>query len=272
VTSQTTLDRIVAATQARVEALGARRDALVAAAAAAAAPQALRWREAFAGDAVSVIAEVKRRSPSAGSIAPSMDPVQHASAYVAGGAAAVSVLTEPTFFGGTIDDLERIREAVPVPVLRKDFILDPVQLYEARVAGASAVLLIVRILGDDQLHGLADRAHELGLATVIEVHDERELDRALQHSPDTVGVNARDLETFHVEPATLQRLLGRIPPDLVALAESGMSSRGDVERAASWGADAVLVGTAVASAADPATSVHDLTGVSRQPRGGGVRT
>lgn len=222
------------------------------------------------GDRVSVIAEVKRRSPSAGEIAPNLDAAAHASAYVAGGAAAVSVLTEPTFFGGTMGDLEQIREAVSVPILRKDFILDPVQLYEARAARASAVLLIVRILPEGQLRSLAEQAHDLGLATVVEVHDEKELDQALEHAPETVGVNARNLETFEVDPATLQQVLGRIPSEVIALAESGMSSRNDVERAASWGADAVLVGTAVASAVDPAGGVRDLSGVARRPRGGEV--
>jgi len=268
VTSETTLDRIVAATRARVATLDAQREALVLAARSAAEP--VPWRKAFAGDRVSVIAEVKRRSPSAGAIAPGLDPVAHAMAYVAGGAAAVSVLTEPTFFGGTMDDLELVRRAVSVPILRKDFILDPVQLHEARTARASAVLLIVRILRVGQLRSLVGQAHDLGLATVVEVHDEEELDQALEYAPEMVGVNARNLETFDVDPATLQRLLGRVPPGVIALAESGMSSRSDVERAASWGADAVLVGTALASAGDPARRVRDLTGVARRPRGGEV--
>lgn len=261
-TTQTTLDRILDATRARVAALRDRRDAL--ASAAAAAPDPAPWRYAFTRDDVAVVAEVKRRSPSAGAIALDLDPVRHAAAYERGGAAAVSVLTEAAHFGGSLDDLKHVRAAVTLPLLRKDFIIDPVQLYEARLAGASAVLLIVRALGDTDLRRLMESARTLGLACVVEVHSEAELDRAVGHAPDTIGVNARNLETFDVSPTVVERLLPQVPEQMTALAESGMSSRADVERVAAWGADAVLVGTALATSADAAQAVRALTGVARR--------
>lgn len=216
---------------------------------------------------VAVIAEVKRRSPSAGAIQPDADAVALASAYAAAGAAAVSVLTEPTFFGGSLDDLERVARAVPLPTLRKDFIIDPVQLYEARAAGAAAVLLIVRALERERLFELAAAAHAIGLATLVEVHSAEELAAAIEARPTAIGVNARDLATLAMESDLHAALVPRVPADLVAVAESGLASRADVVRAGWLGADAVLVGTAVGRSADPGAALAALVDVPREPRG-----
>jgi len=236
-------------------------------AAADAAPMAAAWDGAFGGEAVAVIAEVKRRSPSAGAIAPNLDPARLAASYQAGGAKGISVLTNERFFGGTMQDLEAVQRMVAIPVLRKDFILDPVQLYEAKAAGASAVLLIVRVLDLLQLKELSALAAELGLGALVEVHDEKELDVAMRLSPACIGVNSRDLETFRVDVSATQGVLRSIPKEVVAVAESGMEQREDVELVASWGADAVLVGTALAGSAKPAEAVRTLTGVRRYERG-----
>jgi indole-3-glycerol phosphate synthase len=235
--------------------------------AADAAPEAAAWDGAFGGEAVAVIAEVKRRSPSAGVIAPDLDPARLAASYQAGGAKGISVLTNERFFGGTMQDLEAVQRMVAIPVLRKDFILDPVQLYEAKAAGASAVLLIVRALNLVQLEELSALAAELGLGALVEVHDEKELEVAMRLSPACVGVNSRDLETFQINVSAMQDVLRSIPKEVVAVAESGMEQREDVELVASWGADAVLVGTALAGSAEPSEAVRTMTGVKRHDRG-----
>lgn len=215
---------------------------------------------------MAVIGEVKRRSPSAGVIAEGLSPAGHARAYVSGGAVAVSVLTDPVHFGGSLEDLAEVVRSVPVPVLRKDFILDEPQLYEARIHGASAVLLIVRVLEAGALRELAAGAKEVGLGRLVEVHGPEELDRALEVAPETVGVNARDLETFLVDVEGIEAVLRAVPGDTIAVAESGLATRADVERVAAWGADAVLVGTAIAASADPAGAVRGLAGVARVGR------
>lgn len=260
----TTLDSILASTRHAVSALERRRPELERAAHATAAPPP--WSAAFTGQALSVIAEVKRRSPSAGPIAPVVDAARQARSYERGGARAISVVTEAIHFGGTVADLERVRSATDLPLLRKDFMLEPVQVYEARAAGASAVLLIVRALDAARLGDLVTLARELGLGQLIEVHDARELDRALALEPETVGVNSRDLATLEVRPEVLRTVLPLVPPGVVAVAESGLAHRADVERVARWGADAVLVGTALSRAADPAVAVGALVGVPRLGR------
>jgi indole-3-glycerol phosphate synthase len=224
------------------------------------------WTAALAGPHVSVIAEVKRRSPSVGSIARDLEPAQHARAYELGGASAISVLTEARYFGGCLGDLNRVSEVVTIPVLRKDFILDSVQVYESRAAGAAAILLIVRALDPVALHDLSTLAGELGLGAILEVHDLKELDIALQVSANCIGVNSRDLATFQVDLTTLAGVLDEVPSHVVAVAESGLKNRADVEKVASWGADAVLVGTVLASASDPCSAVRDLTGIARHGR------
>lgn len=261
----TTLDALLAAARTRAEALKPRARELEREAAGVGPTP--NFAAALSGEEVGVIAEVKRRSPSAGAIQPGLDPVAHAVAYQTGGARAVSVLTEPDHFGGSLEDLTRVAVAVNLPVLRKDFILDELQLLEARVAGASAVLLIVRALPGGRLRDLAREAASLGLGTLIEVHTEAEVDRALGESPSAVGVNSRDLATFMVDLRLAERLLGSIPSGVPAVAESGIEDRKDVIRMAAAGADLVLVGTAVAREQDPGAAVRGLVGVVRRQTG-----
>jgi indole-3-glycerol phosphate synthase len=215
---------------------------------------------------VGVIAEVKRWSPSAGAIRAVLDAVAHARAYAAGDAVAISVLTEEAHFGGSLEDLSRVVEAVELPVLRKDFILDELQLLEARAAGAAAVLVIARILTPARLRDLTREARRLGLGVLLEVHTTAELNAALEVEGATVGVNSRDLDSFAVDLATAERLLPLVPPEVVAVAESGIETRSDVERMAAAGADHVLVGTALARLAEPGPAVRALGGVPRCQR------
>jgi indole-3-glycerol phosphate synthase len=255
---------ILDATRHRVRELESRRAVLERAAAdAGPVPD---WRGAFAPGVVGVIAEVKRRSPSAGAIAPRLDPGVLARAYADGGAAAVSVLTEGPHFGGSLADLAAARRAMGRPVLRKDFLLDPVQLLESRAAGASAVLLIVRVLDGERLRELADLAADLGLARLVEVHSPAEFDAAAALAPEAIGVNSRDLDTFEVRLDAAAPLLAGIPPGVLAVAESGITTREDVRAVAAYGADAVLVGTALARSPDPAAAVAALTGVASRFR------
>jgi indole-3-glycerol phosphate synthase len=184
-------------------------------------------------------------------------------AYAAGGAAAISVLTEPQHFGGSLTDLADARAAVSIPLLRKDFVLDRTQLWEARAAGASAVLLIARALEPALLDELTAEAIALGLEPFVEVRSEQELARALATGAPAIGVNQRDLETLAIDPEVAERLLPLVPRARVAVSESGVRDRGGVERAAANGADAVLVGSALSAAADPAAAVRALTGVAR---------
>ncbi len=232
------------------------------------APVPVPWGSGLRQDDVAVIAEIKRRSPSKGDIATQLDPAAHARAYVRGGARGISVLTEGPHFGGSLDDLAQVRASVDTPLLRKDFVVDPAQIYETRIVGASAVLLIVRALDSAELRELASLARELRLAILVEVHTPTELERAVLLEPDAVGVNSRDLETFQVDTIRAAAILRSIPEHLVAVAESGLHTRADVECVAECGADAILVGTAVASSAKPADAVRALTGVSRCRRSG----
>jgi indole-3-glycerol phosphate synthase len=224
-------------------------------------PPALDPMPMFRAAGSSVIAEVKRRSPSKGDLADIPDPAALAAAYERGGAAAVSVLTEERRFGGSLDDLRAVRAAVRIPVLRKDFVVEPYQLLEARAAGADLVLLIVAALDDVALQSLHDHARELGLTALVEVHDEPEAERALAVGADLVGVNARNLKTLEVDPATF----GKVAPlltDVVRVAESGVSGPADVRRFVGEGADVVLVGEALVRDGDPETAVRAMTGVS----------
>ena len=222
---------------------------------------------AVRGFDVALIAEVKRRSPSKGAIAPTLDAPTQAQAYVAGGAAAISVLTEPAHFGGSNSDLRAVRAAVAAPALKKDFHVRPIQLVEARGLGASAALLIARALSPDRLREMTDTARRLELEVLIEVRDEAELERALDCGASMIGVNNRDLETLIIDPSTAERIVPLIPSGVVAIAESGVSSRSDVERYADCGADAVLVGSSISAAADPTGATRALAGVPRRARG-----
>jgi indole-3-glycerol phosphate synthase len=259
-----TLGRIVAETAEYVAALEVIRGDL--ARAAAAAPAVPSLASALRASTVSLLAEVKRRSPSKGPIAEGLDAVDQATAYLAGGAAGVSVLTEPLHFGGSVDDLVAVRERVRIPVLKKDFHIAPVQLLEARGLGASAALLIVRALSPDVFIDLMDTGRSIGLELLVEIRDEEELQRALGAGARMIGVNNRNLETLEIDPATADRLLPLIPADVVAIAESGVKTRADVERYAAFGADAVLVGSILSAAADPVAATRALTGVPRVTR------
>jgi indole-3-glycerol phosphate synthase len=260
----TTLERILATTKAALPALHTRRSEIEASALRAPAPPRLlsRWTPSR----VALIAEVKRRSPSAGTISAELDPVSHGIAYARAGASAISVLTDGPYFGGSLEDLREVARAVPVPVLRKDFILDELQITEARAAGAAAVLLIVRALSPIRLAELLRVTWSMGLDALVEAHDARELDVALEAGAELIGINSRNLDDFRIDIVASWALLACIPPERVAIAESGMATEADVQRAAEAGADGVLIGTALSGAADPAGLVAALSSVERQGR------
>jgi indole-3-glycerol phosphate synthase len=210
-----------------------------------------------------VIAEVKRSSPSKGDINPGLDLARQVKAYEAGGAAAISVLTEPTRFRGSTDDLVLARKSVALPLLKKDFHVDIAQILEARSLGASAALVIVRAVPPARLKDLMTAAADVALEILVEVRDERELDLALSLGADLIGVNNRNLETLEIDTATSLRILPLVPRGVIAIAESGFKSAADLERVAGAGADAVLVGSEVSRAGDPEAAVRSLTGVMR---------
>lgn len=224
-------------------------------------PAPLDPMPAFRSPGLSVIAEVKRRSPSKGDLADIPDPAALASAYAAGGADAISVLTEQRRFGGSLADLRAVRAAVPTPLLRKDFVVTGYQLLEARAAGADLVLLIVAALEDPQLLDLHQQARELGLTVLTEVHDEDEIARALSVGADLVGVNSRNLKTLDVHPDTFGRLAPLLPDAVVKVAESGVSGPADAARFLGEGADVVLVGEALVRDGDPRAAVAAMRAV-----------
>ncbi|HET6167116.1 MAG TPA: indole-3-glycerol phosphate synthase TrpC [Marmoricola sp.] len=210
---------------------------------------------AFRSEGLSVIAEVKRRSPSKGDLAQIADPAALATAYAAGGADAISVLTEGRRFSGSLSDLDAVRAAVETPLLRKDFLVTDYQVTEARAHGADLVLLIVAALDDTQLRDLHQAVHGLGMTPLVEVHDEAEVERALAVGAALVGVNARNLKTLEVDPDAFGRLAPLLPGDVVRVAESGISGPDDAARYAALGADVVLVGEALVKHGDPTTAV-----------------
>lgn len=212
---------------------------------------------------VRVIAEVKRASPSRGALADIADPASLAADYAAGGAAAVSVLTEQRRFGGSLADLAAVRARVDIPVLRKDFVVDPYQVLEARAYGADLVLLIVAALSDTQLSELAAQAWEIGLTPLVEVHDEAEAARAVAAGATVIGVNARDLRTLEVRRDTFARVVPELPEDVVRVAESGVRGPRDVTEYVKYGADAVLVGEALVTGSHPKSAVSDLLSAPR---------
>ncbi len=209
----------------------------------------------------SVVAEVKRRSPSKGDLAPIPDPTTLAGSYAAGGAAMISVLTEERRFGGSLADLRAVRAAVDAPLLRKDFVVTDYQVLEARAAGADAVLLIVAALDDDTLRRLHEGARDLGMVVLVEVHDEAEAERAVALDAELIGVNARNLKTLDVDPEAFARLAPHLPDDRVLVAESGIAGPADVEVYAALGARAVLVGEALVRGGDPEAAVRAMTGI-----------
>jgi indole-3-glycerol phosphate synthase len=217
---------------------------------------------AIAAPGLSVIAEIKRRSPSRGVLREDLDPRHLARSYEDGGAAALSVLTDREFFGGSEQDLQEARACVRLPVLRKDFTIDEYQVYEARALGADAVLLIVRVLSRTQLCELLAAAAAVGLAALVEVHDEAELETALACGAVLIGVNNRDLRTFGVSLEVARRLRPRIPPGCLCVAESGVETREDVRVLESLGYDAALIGEALVRAADPGRRLRELRGLA----------
>jgi len=258
------LDQILSSTRNQLPTLRARRASVEREAASASRPPS--FAAALRRDTVAVIAEVKRRSPSAGSIREDLDPADRAELYARSGAAALSVLTDGPFFGGSVGDLRAAVARAGVPVLRKDFILDELQIVEARAAGAAAVLLIVRALAQPRLAALLACAGDAGLDALVEVHTAAEVARALNAGGTILGVNSRDLDTFRVDTEAAWRILRTVPPQCLAVAESGMASVPDVEAAAAAGADAVLIGTALGTAADPDGLLKRLSQVPRHGR------
>jgi indole-3-glycerol phosphate synthase len=219
------------------------------------------FQEALVRPGLSLIAEFKRRSPSAGDIAPGADVGGWVAAYERGGAAALSVLTDGPHFGGSLEDLRAARSAATLPIIRKDFIVDPYQLYEAAVNGADAVLLIARALSDRELRALYDEARALDLDCVVEVHDAEELERALEAEAEVIGINNRDLDEQRVDIQTTFELMPDIPAGKTVVAESGISGREELWELDRVGVDAVLIGGALMNSADPEAAARELSGV-----------
>ncbi len=233
-----------------------------------AAAQAAPARDALAvlqGPGIGVIAEVKRASPSKGHIADIPDPAWLASQYVDGGARIISVLTEGRLFGGSLADLDAVRAAVDVPVLRKDFVVGTYQVHEARAHGADLVLLMCSVLEQNALDALVDRVESLGMTALVEVHNEEEADMALRAGARLVGVNARDLHTLEVDRSVFSRLGPGLPGEVLRVAESGVRGPGDLMTYAGHGADAVLVGESMAAAEDPRAAVRQLVTAGSHP-------
>ena len=259
-----TLGTIIVAARARARALSERAGEL--------SRQAVEvqgvpsFSDALRSQTVAIIAEVKRRSPSKGWIQPNLDAAAQARAYETAGASAVSVLTEPDHFAGSPDDLLAVRAAIRLPVLKKDFHVEPVQLLEAKALGASAALLIARALGPRGLAEMMDAAAHLALEVLVEIRDERELEQARDLGAEVIGINNRNLETLAMDTSTSERLLTSIPEAVIVVAESGIVGRSDVERVARSGANAVLVGSSLSGASDAVQAVRALTGVRRSAR------
>ena len=215
--------------------------------------------------AVKIISEVKRSSPSKGALAQIPDPAALASVYEAGGASVVSVLTEQRRFHGSLADLDAVRAAVDIPILRKDFIVTPYQIHEARAHGADLILLIVAALEQNALVSLLERTRSLGMEALVETHSRLEALRALEAGASIIGVNARNLKTLEVDRSTVEQVIDVIPQDVVAVAESGVAQAHDVFEYAKWGADAVLVGEARVSSGNPLSSIQDMVSAGQHP-------
>jgi indole-3-glycerol phosphate synthase len=257
--NKTVLDEILASKRREIEELRHRSSpAALRERALAAAPPLDFFGRLRSCDRVPIIAEVKRVSPSAGRLRADLDVVAQAMAYRAGGAAAISVITDGPYFGGSLNDLIEVRKGIDLPILRKDFVLDPIQVYESRIAGADAVLLIAAALDPAGLQGLRGEVQALGMLPLIEVHDEMELERVLPLSPPVVGINNRDLRTLRVSLETSKRLRPRIPSDILVIGESGIERPQDIQYLRSCGVDAFLVGTALMRSPDPTSLLADL--------------
>jgi indole-3-glycerol phosphate synthase len=213
---------------------------------------------ALKGDHIRLIAEVKQASPSRGILTSNFSSTKLARTYAEGGAAAISVLTEANYFGGNIEHLAAIKEAVGLPLLRKDFIFDPYQVYESRAYGADALLLIATILSQGQLEELISLSHSVGLKCLVEVHNEGEVERAVLSDAELIGVNNRDLNTFAVDINTTRRLRPLVPKEKITVSESGIKNRRDIEKLRKWRVDAVLVGEALVTASDVRAKMKEL--------------
>ncbi|OOL29204.1 indole-3-glycerol phosphate synthase [Rhodococcus rhodochrous] len=261
----TVLDSILEGVRADVAAREAVLDLAAVKAAAAAAPPPIDAKAALLEPGIAVIAEVKRASPSKGALADITDPAELAKAYEAGGARAISVLTEQRRFQGSLDDLDAVRRAVRIPVLRKDFIVGPYQIHEARAHGADIVLLIVAALEQPVLTSLIDRVESLGMTALVEVHTEEEATRALEAGATVIGVNARNLKTLEVDKSTFARIAPGLPTEVVKIAESGVRGPSDLLTYAGAGADAVLVGEGLVTSGDPRHAVAELVTAGTHP-------
>jgi indole-3-glycerol phosphate synthase len=213
---------------------------------------------ALKGDHIRLIAEVKQASPSRGMLSPNFNSIKLAQTYAEGGAAAISVLTEANYFMGSIEHLAAIKEVVGLPLLRKDFIFDPYQVYESRAYGADALLLIASILSQEQLKELISLSHSLGLRCLVEVHNEGEVERAVLSGAEIIGINNRDLDTFSIDINMTRRLRPLIPQERIVVSESGIKNKRDIEKLGKWGVDAVLVGEALVTAGDVRAKMKNL--------------
>jgi indole-3-glycerol phosphate synthase len=263
--SATVLDSILEGVRADVAAREAVIPLADVKAAAEHAPPPRNVMAALREPGIGVIAEVKRASPSAGQLASISDPAKLARAYEEGGARIVSVLTEQRRFQGSLDDLDAVRAVVSIPVLRKDFIVGPYQIHEARAHGADMLLLIVAALEQQALAAMLDRTESLGMAALVEVHTEEEADRALQAGARVIGVNARDLKTLKVDRDCFARIAPGLPTDVIRIAESGIRGTADLLAYAGAGADAVLVGEGLVTSGDPRSAVADLVTAGTHP-------
>ncbi|MDR1999215.1 MAG: indole-3-glycerol phosphate synthase TrpC [Frankiaceae bacterium] len=261
----TVLDEIIAGVRADVEQRESRRPLDVVKAAARSAPAPIDALGALRAPGVSVIAEVKRASPSRGALAAIPDPAALAAEYQLGGACMISVLTEQRRFGGSLADLDAVRAKVAVPVLRKDFVVTSYQVHEARAHGADVVLLIVAALEQNVLLGLLERVESLGMTALVEVHTEAEADRALAADAKVIGINARNLKTLEVDRSVFERIAPGLPSDVVKVAESGVHGPHELREYAAAGADAVLVGEGLVTAPSPRQAVAELVIAGSHP-------
>ncbi|HIF07174.1 MAG TPA: indole-3-glycerol phosphate synthase TrpC [Gemmatimonadetes bacterium] len=259
------LQRIVETKREEVEALRGSRSELRDRAEAAPPPRDFAGALAGRG-AVAVIAEIKRRSPGAGAIRMDLDPIGLGPMYESGGAAALSVLTDREYFGGSLEDLSTVRDLVNIPILRKDFVIDESQVFEARAAGADAILLIVRILDDERLRSLRTVAEELGMSVLVEAHDGAEVQRGLDTGARLLGINNRNLQTFEARIDVTLSLADRVPSDVALVSESGIHTAADVRSVGEVGVDAVLVGESLLRQEDPGEGVTALAGQEKASR------
>lgn len=263
--SATVLDSILEGVLADVATREAQVSMAEVKAAAEAAPAPRDVMAALRKPGIGVIAEVKRASPSRGQLAPIADPAELARAYESGGARVISVLTEERRFNGSLADLDAVRAAVNIPVLRKDFIIRPYQIHEARAHGADMLLLIVAALDQPALESMLERTESLGMTALVEVHTEDEANRALQAGARVIGVNARDLKTLSVDRDCFGRIAPGLPSNIIRVAESGLRGPADLLAYAGAGADAVLVGEGLVTSGDPRTAVSDLVTAGAHP-------